>query len=217
MTTGGAMRHVFVSLYFFVLFSGCATFMGPDTYTPYKNKAYAKKENYFKDPHNKAMIEIKSSYDNGIGLSIECHRSVAFLSDIMSNSQSFKAETPYIEIIDFDKPLRIFVDEIMNDPKTHNMYKMIKSGRLTRSMLALSFYTKSPVINIMAQPIYYSGSLEGRIYFNGEEVSSSYTNIEYGVVTLNYIVPLSDIIFDSIVKEGEKHDQKKKEAKPAGK
>jgi hypothetical protein len=159
-----------------LLVAGCAEMSN------YRKENYAKIDGYFQSPNNNMMVVV-DAVDKTLGfpLKIQCHNASGSLSDPGANNNSFETLTPYVEILPLGETINKMKNEYASLPKNE------------QDKFALQSAFSAPMLSLTCQCQDAFG-IQGKIYLNGREVSSSIANVDYGVVTLSYTLTLEEIM-----------------------
>jgi len=147
-----------------------------------RNISMAEISNYFANPHNKLMVKIETLNQNGFG-EIQCTCNGGSMADAGSHGSSFRTMTPFVRVIDMEDKIKELQAKYDAMPKNQ------------REMVKMAAMQSTGFITYFCQSQGYSG-IDGKIYFNGKEVSSDVSNIQYGAITLQYALTPDEILTD---------------------
>jgi hypothetical protein len=175
------MRNIIYIVIAVLLLTGCATMQQMEQErNKYVEQAMIDKGRYFANPTNKLMIEIETLGPNWYDR-MQCNFSSGSLSNMNSNNWSREIETPFVSVLDMDEPIKKIKASYNTTPQPG------------KEILKLWSISQMPFFTLVCQS-QYSHGLDGKIYFNGKEVSSDVTSLEYGVITLSYTLSIEDML-----------------------
>lgn len=151
----------------------------------YADKEWEQKQSqvkeYFKDPKNKLLIVIDQI---GVGdmPSVGIDISNFSMWESGTHSSQGHTNTPVVIVQDYNKE----VEDIAQS------YAKLSDAEKSSALLYLDM--KMPPMSITASSEYAQKGLKIAVYFDGEEIASDSSSLDYPIVSVGWSIPLSKVI-----------------------
>jgi len=173
----GLMKRIYLIMLLSFSLSGCAEL------SAYRKNNELKSQSYLTNPKEDVMVFIDNIKNDALNLptSIQCHRSISTLMDNGSNANSFETLTPYVEVISMTQEL----------DKLREKYLSLSQQDKDKFLLSSQLFSPTIIITCQCKDAF---GLKGKIYFAGKEVSTDNADMQYGIVSLQYTLPLRKLL-----------------------